>query len=221
MLELGGSDPFIVLADADVNRAVKVAVKARMQNCGQSCIAAKRFIVVREVADAFTDAFVQQIKNLRQGNPNDDATDYGPMAREDLADKLVEQVTQSVTQGAEILVGGGRPDKPGAFFNATVLANVAPGSPAYDQELFGPVASVLVAADEDDAVRIANDSPYGLGGSVWTQDTERGKTVARQVESGAVYVNKMMASHPAVPFGGIKLSGYGRELSHLGIREFV
>lgn len=221
VLELGGSDPFIVLADADIDQAVQVAVKARMQNCGQSCIAAKRFIVVREVADAFTDAFVQQIKHLRQGDPNDDATDYGPMAREDLADALLKQVTQSVTQGAEVLVGGSRPDKPGVFFDATVLTNVQPGSPAYDQELFGPVASILVAADEDDAVRIANDSPYGLGGSVWTKDTERGKAVARQVESGAVYVNKMMASDPAVPFGGVKLSGYGRELSQLGIREFV
>ena len=221
VLELGGSDPFIVLADADIDQAVQVGVKARMQNCGQSCIAAKRFIVVREVADAFTDAFVQQIKDLQQGDPNDAATDYGPMAREDLADALLKQVKQSVAQGAEVLVGGSRPDKPGAFFDATVLTNIQPGTPAYDQELFGPVASILVATDEDDAVRIANDSPYGLGGSVWTQDIEKGKAVARQVESGAVYVNKMMASHPAVPFGGVKLSGYGRELSQLGIREFV
>ena len=221
VLELGGSDPFIVLADADIDRAVAVAVKARMQNCGQSCIAAKRFIVVREVADAFTDAFVQQMEALQQGNPNDDATDYGPMARADLADQLAEQVETSVAQGAELLLGGGRPDKTVAFFNATVLANVPSGSPAYTQELFGPVASIFVASDEDDAVRIANDSPYGLGGSVWTNDTEKGKAIARQVESGAVYVNKMMASDPAVPFGGVKLSGYGRELSHLGIREFT
>ena len=221
VLELGGSDPFIVLADADIDRAVAVAVKARMQNCGQSCIAAKRFIVVRDVADAFTDAFVQQMRALQQGSPNDDATDYGPMARADLADQLAEQVETSVDQGAELLLGGGRPDKTGAFFNATVLANVPPGSPAYTQELFGPVASIFVASDEDDAVRIANDSPYGLGGSVWTNDTEKGKAIARQVESGAVYVNKMMASDPAVPFGGVKLSGYGRELSHLGIREFT
>ena len=221
VLELGGSDPFIVLADADIDQAVEIAVKARMQNCGQSCIAAKRFIVVREVADAFTEAFVRQISALHQGDPNDDATDYGPMARKDLADELLEQVTQSVAQGAELLVGGTRPDRPGAFFDATVLVNASPGSPAYCQELFGPVAAIFVATDEDDAVRIANDSPYGLGGSVWTQDTEKGKALARQVESGAVYVNKMMASHPAVPFGGVKLSGYGRELSHLGIREFT
>ena len=221
VLELGGSDPFIVLADADIDQATRMAVKARMQNCGQSCIAAKRFIVVREVADAFTDAFVQQIKTLQQGDPNEKATDYGPMARTDLANELLEQVNQSVAQGAELLVGGARPDKPGAFFDATVLANVPPGSPAYCQELFGPVAAILVASDEDEAVRIANDSPYGLGSSVWTQDTERGKEVARQIESGAVYINKMMASDPAVPFGGVKLSGYGRELSHLGIREFL
>ena len=221
VLELGGSDPFIVLADADIDKAVEMAVKARMQNCGQSCIAAKRFIVVQEVADAFTDAFVQKMKHLRQGDPNDETTDYGPMASEDLANGLLKQVNQCVAQGAEVLVGGDRPDKPGAFFNATVLANVQPGSPAYDQELFGPVASVFVVSNEDEAVRIANDSPYGLGGSVWTKDIEKGKELARQVESGAVYVNKMMASHPAVPFGGVKLSGYGRELSHLGIREFM
>ena len=221
VLELGGSDPFIVLADADINHAAEVAVRARMQNCGQSCIAAKRFIVVREVADAFTDALVQRMKALQSGDPNDEATDYGPMARKDLANDLLEQVNQSVAQGAELLLGGSRPDKRGAFFDATVLANVPPGSPADQQELFGPVASVFVASDEDDAVRIANRSPYGLGGSVWTQDTERGQEIARQVESGAVYVNKMMASHPGVPFGGVKLSGYGRELSHLGIREFT
>ena len=221
VLELGGSDPFIVLADADIEQAVQVAVKARMQNCGQSCIAAKRFIVVREVADAFTSAFVEQMKGLRQGDPNDETTDYGPMAREDLADGLLDQVRQSVDQGAEILLGGTRPDQPGAFFDATVLTSIPTDSPAYTQELFGPVACVFVASTEDEAVRIANDSPYGLGGSVWTQDIEKGQAIARQVESGAVYVNEMMASHPAVPFGGVKLSGYGRELSHLGIREFM
>ena len=221
VLELGGSDPFIVLADADIDQAVQMAVKARMQNCGQSCIAAKRFIVVREVADAFTNAFVEQMKALRQGDPNDETVDYGPMAREDLANELLKQVEESVSQGAERLLGGTRPDKPGAFFDATVLVNVPPDSPAYRQELFGPVASVFIASTEDEAVRIANDTPYGLGGSVWTRDVEKGKEIARQVESGAVYINKMMASHPAVPFGGVKLSGYGRELSHLGIREFM
>ena len=194
VLELGGSDPFIVLSDADVEQAAKVAVKARMQNCGQSCIAAKRFIIGREVADAFTEAFVRQIKALQQGDPNDDATDYGPMARKDLVDTLLEQVEQSVAQGAKILVGGTRSEKPGAFFDATVLTNIPVGSPAYSQELFGPVASIFVAANEDEAVQIANGSPYGLGGSIWTQDTERGKEIARQVESGAVYINKMMAS---------------------------
>ena len=221
VLELGGSDPFVVLADADLDRAVEVAVRARMQNCGQSCIAAKRFIVVRPIADAFAEALVQRMGALTLGDPNDEATDYGPMAREDLADELLEQVQQSVAQGAEVLLGGTRPDKDGAFFDATVLTRIPSGSPADQQELFGPVASVFVASDEDEAIDVANRSPYGLGGSVWTQDTERGAAIARRIESGAVYVNKMMASHPAVPFGGVKLSGYGRELSHLGIREFT
>ena len=221
VLELGGSDPFIVLSDADVDQAVAAAVQSRMQNCGQSCIAAKRFIVLRDVADAFTDALVERMKNLQQGDPNDDATDYGPMAREDLAEGLLQQVKESVDQGAQVLLGGDRPDREGVFFNATVLANVPKDSPAYAQELFGPVASVFVVANEDEAVQLANDSPYGLGGSVWTKDTEKGKALAERVESGAVYVNKMVASHPAVPFGGVKRSGYGRELSYLGIREFM
>ena len=221
VLELGGSDPFIVLADADIDRAAETAVRARMQNCGQSCIAAKRFIVVQKVADAFTGAFVQRMKALQIGDPNDEATDYGPMAREDLADELLDQVNESVARGAEVLLGGKRPDRPGAFFEATVLTRIPPGSPADQQELFGPVASIFVVADEEEAVQVANRSPYGLGGSVWTQDTEKGQALARRIASGAVYVNKMTASHPAVPFGGIKRSGYGRELSHLGIREFV
>ncbi len=221
VLELGGSDPFIVLADADVDQAVTAAVQSRMLNCGQSCIAAKRFIVLRDVADAFTDALVERMSNLRQGNPNDEATDYGPMAREDLAEGLLQQVKESVAKGAQVLLGGNRPNRAGAFFNATVLADVPKDSPAYAQELFGPVASVFMVANEDEAVQLANDSPYGLGGSVWTKDVEKGRAIAEQVESGAVYVNQMVASHPAVPFGGVKQSGYGRELAHLGIREFV
>lgn len=221
VLELGGSDPFIVLADADLQKAATTAVKARMLNCGQSCIAAKRFIVVEEVYDQFMDIFVKTMSELKQGDPNEDGVDYGPMAREDLADQLLEQTQKSVDQGAEVLLGGDRPDKQGAFFNATILGNVKPGMPAYDEELFGPVASVFKVKDEEEAILIANDSPYGLGGCVWTQDIEKGKRMVRQVESGAVYINKMTASHPALPFGGVKLSGYGRELSHLGIREFV
>ena len=221
VLELGGSDPFIVLADADLDKAATTAVKARMINCGQSCIAAKRFIVVEEVYDAFAKLFVEHMSALQQGNPNEEGIDYGPMARTDLADELLKQVQKSVAKGAEVLLGGSRPDRHGAFFNATILGNVKPGMPAYHEELFGPVASLFRAEDEQDTIRIANDSPYGLGGCVWTQDIAKGKRLVRQIESGAVYINKMTASHPALPFGGVKLSGYGRELSHLGIREFV
>lgn len=221
VLELGGSDPFIVLADADLRKAATTAVKARMINCGQSCIAAKRFIVEEAVYDQFIQIFVETMSMLKQGDPNDNSVDYGPMAREDLAEQLLEQTQKSVSKGAEVLLGGDRPDKKGAFFNATILGNVKPGMPAYDEELFGPVASVFKVKNEEEAIRVANDSPYGLGGCVWTQDIERGKKIVRRVESGAVYINKMTASHPALPFGGVKLSGYGRELSHLGIREFV
>jgi len=221
VLELGGSDPFIVLEDADLEKAATTAVKARMINCGQSCIAAKRFIVVEEVYDQFMDIFVKTMAALRQGDPNEAGVDYGPMAREDLADQLLEQTQKSVEKGAELVLGGDRPAKQGAFFNATILANVKPGMPACDEELFGPVASVFRVKDEEEAILIANDSPFGLGGCVWTQDIEKGKRMVRQVESGAVYINKMTTSHPALPFGGVKLSGYGRELSHLGIREFV
>ncbi len=221
VLELGGSDPFIVLADADIQKAATTAVKARMINSGQSCIAAKRFIVVEEVYDQFMDIFVRAMSELKQGDPNDEGVQYGPMAREDLAEQLLEQTQKSIAQGAEVLLGGDRPDKKGAFFNATILGNIKPGMPAYDEELFGPVASVFKVKDEEEAVLTANDTPYGLGGCVWTQDIEKGKRMVRQVESGAVYINKMTASHPALPFGGVKLSGYGRELSHLGVREFV
>lgn len=221
VLELGGSDPFIVLADADVEQAAEVAVKARMLNCGQSCIAAKRFIVLEKVADQFTDSFIKKMSALKQGDPNQEDVDYGPLAREDLANGLLKQVQDSVDQGAEVLLGGDRPDKKGAFFNATVLSSVQPGIPAYEEEMFGPVASIFSVADEEEAIRIANDSPYGLGGSVWTTNIEKGKEFVRHIESGAVYINKMMASHPAVPFGGVKMSGYGRELSYLGIREFL
>jgi succinate-semialdehyde dehydrogenase/glutarate-semialdehyde dehydrogenase len=221
VLELGGSDPFIVLADADIEKAATTAVKARMINCGQSCIAAKRFLVVQEVYDQFMEIFIRKMSELRQGDPNEDGVDYGPMAREDLAEQLLEQTQKSIDKGAKVLLGGDRPDRKGAFFNATILGDLKPGMPAYDEEMFGPVASVFRCKDVEEAILIANDSPYGLGGSVWTKDIEKGKEVVRQVDSGAVYINKMMASHPALPFGGVKLSGYGRELSHLGIREFV
>ena len=221
VLELGGNNACVILNDANLDEHLNTIVKARMQNTGQSCIAAKRFIVVEEVYEQFVDIFVKAMSELKQGDPNEEGVDYGPMAREDLAEQLLEQTQKSVDKGAELLLGGDRPDKKGAFFNPTILGNVKPGMPAYDEELFGPVASVFKVKDEEEAILIANDSPYGLGGCVWTQDIEKGKHMVRQVESGAVYINKMTASHPALPFGGVKLSGYGRELSYLGIREFV
>jgi succinate-semialdehyde dehydrogenase/glutarate-semialdehyde dehydrogenase len=221
VLELGGSDPFIVLDDADLEMASEIAVKSRMINCGQSCIAAKRFIVEESVTERFLEKFKEKMSAIKLGDPNDDSVDYGPLAREDLAEKLLEQVNISVDKGANVILGGGRPDKKGAFFNPTILTNVKPGMPAYDEELFGPVATVFPVKNEEEAIRIANDSPYGLGGSIWTQNLERGKKLASKVASGAVYVNAMMASDVRVPFGGVKNSGYGRELSHLGIREFM
>jgi succinate-semialdehyde dehydrogenase/glutarate-semialdehyde dehydrogenase len=221
VLELGGSDPFIVLEDADINTATDWAVKSRMVNNGQSCIAAKRFIVVGQAYEPFLEQFTQKMKKLKIGDPTEEEFDYGPMAQESLAKDLLEQVEKSVKAGANVQLGGTRPDREGAFFNPTILTNIPKDSPAYDEELFGPVASVFNVSDEKEAIKLANNSRFGLGGSVWTADKERGRKVAEKVESGAVYVNKMMASDPAVPFGGIKTSGYGRELSHLGIHEFM
>ncbi len=221
VLELGGSDPFVVLDDADLDKAAEWAVKSRMINLGQSCIAAKRFIVLDRVYDKFMEKFKKRMAALKIGDPTDDDVDYGPMAREDLAEGLLEQVQKSIKKGATLVLGGDRPDRPGAFFNPTILADIPKNAPAYKEELFGPVATVFRVMDEEEAITMANDSPYGLGGSVWTKDVKRGQRVARQINSGAVYVNKMMASDPAVPFGGVKLSGYGRELSFVGIHEFV
>ncbi len=221
VLELGGSDPFIVLEDADLELAAENAVKSRMVNTGQSCIAAKRFIVVESIADAFLEKMKEKMASLKTGDPLQDNCDYGPMARVDLAEELEEQVKKSVAKGAEIVLDGGREGKDSAYFKPMILKNVKPGMPAYDEEMFGPVAAVIVANDEAEAIRIANDSRFGLAGSVWTNDQERGLKVARQVESGAVFVNAMVASTPEMPFGGIKKSGYGRELSYVGIREFV
>ncbi|HEY4651565.1 MAG TPA: NAD-dependent succinate-semialdehyde dehydrogenase [Pontibacter sp.] len=221
VLELGGSDPFVVLEDADLELASENAMKSRMVNTGQSCIAAKRFIVVEKIADAFLEKMKQKMAALKTGDPLQEDCDYGPMARPDLAEELEEQVRQSVAKGAEIVLDGGREGKGSAYFKPMILKNVKPGMPAYDEEMFGPVAAFIVAKDELDAIRIANDSRFGLAGSVWTSDPERGLKVARQVESGAVFVNSMVASTPEMPFGGIKKSGYGRELSYVGIREFV
>lgn len=221
VLELGGSDPFVVLEDADLDKAAEWAVKSRMVNLGQSCIAAKRFIVLDKIYDKFMEKFQQRMAALKIGDPTDDDVDFGPMAREDLAESLLEQVQQTIKKGATLVLGGDRPNRSGAFFNPTILADIPKNSPAYKEELFGPVATVFRAMDEEEAIELANDSPYGLGGSVWTKNVKRGQEVARRINSGAVYVNKMMASDPAVPFGGIKQSGYGRELSFVGIHEFV
>ncbi|MEP0547070.1 MAG: NAD-dependent succinate-semialdehyde dehydrogenase [Rhodothermales bacterium] len=221
VLELGGSDPFLVLADADLDRAVEIGVNARVQNNGQSCIAAKRFIVEASVAEAFTERFVRAFESLAVGNPMDDGTDVGPMAREDLRDEVHDQVERAVADGAEILTGGKKLDRAGFYYAPTVLGNVQRGTVAFEEEIFGPVASVIVAADLDEAVDLANDTHFGLGGAVFTEVRAKGEAVARRLECGCAFVNQLVKSHPHLPFGGVKDSGYGRELSGLGIREFV
>jgi len=221
VLELGGSDPFIVLEDANIDDAVKTGTASRLLNSGQSCIAAKRFIVVEKVFEKFKNKFVSAMDNIKIGNPLKPETKLGPMARKDLMISLHKQVTDSVKAGAEILCGGKPEDPEGCFYPATVITNVTPGTPSYDEELFGPVAVLIKAKNEADAVRIANDSPFGLGASVWTSNIENAKKIATQINSGAVFVNGMVKSDPKLPFGGIKISGYGRELSHYGIKEFI
>lgn len=221
VLELGGSDAFVVLADADIEAAAKVAVRARFQNNGQSCIAAKRFIVETPAYAAFCDAFVAHAKELVVGNPLDRATTLGPVAREDLRDELDAQVQKSLARGGRLLLGGKKRSSPGAFYEPTIVADAVAGMPVFDEETFGPAAAVIEARDPDDAVALANDSPYGLGGNLWTADIERAKRLAARIESGAVFINGMTASDPRLPFGGVKKSGYGRELAAFGIREFV
>jgi succinate-semialdehyde dehydrogenase/glutarate-semialdehyde dehydrogenase len=221
VLELGGSDAFIVLADADIAAAAKMGVRARFQNNGQSCIAAKRFIVEAPVYDAFCEAFVAVAKELVIGNPLERTTTLGPVARGDLRDGLDAQVRDSVARGGRLALGGSKLQGPGYFYDATIVADVAPGMPVFDEETFGPVAAVMRARDADDAIALANASPYGLGGNLWTQDIARAKDLAARCESGAVFINGMTASDPRLPFGGVKLSGYGRELAAFGIREFV
>ncbi len=222
VLELGGSDPFIVLSDASLPECVATAVSARMINNGQSCIAAKRFIVEEPIASAFGAGFVAAVKKMRVGDPLDPANDLGPLARADLVDDLERQVEGSVRLGARVLTGGKRlSDRPGFYFQPTILDNVRPGMPAYDEEMFGPVAALIEAKNAEEAVRIANDTPFGLGASIWTQDLGRAEKLAAQIDAGMVFVNGLVRSDPRLPFGGIKNSGYGRELSHYGIKEFV
>jgi succinate-semialdehyde dehydrogenase/glutarate-semialdehyde dehydrogenase len=221
VLELGGSDPFIVLADADVEAAARVAAEARLINSGQSCIAAKRFIAVEAVVDRFLEGFKSALAAHRMGDPTSRDTQVGPQARVDLRDQLHEQVVESIKRGARALLGAEVPPGKGAFYPPTLLAAVNKGMPAFDEETFGPVAAVITAKDEADVIRLANDSPYGLGAALWTADRARAERLAAQIEAGAVFVNGVVKSDPRLPFGGIKRSGYGRELSEYGIREFV
>jgi succinate-semialdehyde dehydrogenase / glutarate-semialdehyde dehydrogenase len=221
VLELGGSDPYIVLADADLDAAARTGARARNQNAGQSCIAAKRFIAERSVADDFERAFAKEVEDLIVGDPMDPKTQVGPLARRDLLEALERQVEDSVRMGARLLTGGERLSGAGFFYRPTVLADVTAKMPVFEEETFGPVAAVMRVRDADDAVKLANDSAYGLGASLWTRDAALGERLARRIESGSVFINGMVASDPRLPFGGVKRSGYGRELSSYGIREFT
>ena len=221
VLELGGSDPFIVLGSADLERAVATAVKARVVNNGQSCIAAKRFIVVEGQYQAFASRFVEAMRALKVGDPAREDTDVGPLATVAIRDEVAKQVDDSVAAGARLLLGGERPGGPGSFYPPTVLGDVPPGAPAAREEVFGPVAALFRVSDAEAALAVANASPFGLGASVWTRDRNEALWFARELEVGSVFVNDMVASDPRFPFGGVKLSGYGRELGPFGLREFV
>lgn len=221
VLELGGSDAFIVLADADMEKCVETAVTARMINTGQSCIAAKRFIVVKEVYDDFVARAIRKLETLKTGDPATDHIDYGPMARADLMDALQNQIDKSVSMGAKLRMGGHPLQRKGFYFAPAVVTDVTAGMPLFDEETFGPVMAVIKADSEEHAIQLANNSQYGLGGSLWSRDIEKAQQLARGIESGSVFINGMTKSDPRLPFGGIKNSGYGRELSHYGIKEFV
>jgi succinate-semialdehyde dehydrogenase/glutarate-semialdehyde dehydrogenase len=221
LLELGGSDALVVLEDADLEAAVETAVVSRFLNAGQSCIAAKRIILVEGIADAFVERFRAGVEALQPGDPMRADTTLAPMARQDLRDELHRQVSESVRRGAHPVCGCQPVDGAGWFYPASILDRVRPGMPAYSEEVFGPVAAIIRVSNEDEALQVANDTRYGLGGSVWTRDAERGERFARRMKSGAVFVNGLVKSDPRLPFGGIKASGYGRELSRIGMHEFV
>jgi len=221
VLELGGSDPFVVFPDADLVKCIPQAIRSRLLNCGQSCIAAKRFILVGKIAGDFEKAFLKALQEKRVGDPIDRQTDLGPLAREDLLQNLLRQVEESRRRGAVCIVGGERPSRKGFFYLPTVLKAVHPGMAAFDEETFGPVASFIEVKNEEEALELANRTPYGLGASLWTRDLGKAEEIARNIEAGSVFVNGMTKSDPRLPFGGIKRSGLGRELSFFGIREFT
>jgi succinate-semialdehyde dehydrogenase/glutarate-semialdehyde dehydrogenase len=221
VLELGGSDPYIVLEDADLTQAVDACVAGRLLNAGQSCIAAKRFIVRKEVIEAFTQMIVGKMQKAVMGDPFAEGTEVGPIARADLRDQVHSQVQQSVEAGAVLLCGGHVPNAPGCYYPPTVLSGVRKGMAAYSEEIFGPVATIIEVEDDEEAVTVANDSDFGLGSAVFSQDTDRALSIAHRLDAGSCFINSMVKSDPRLPFGGVKQSGYGRELSHHGIREFV
>ncbi len=222
VLELGGSDPYVILEDADLTKTAETCTISRLLNGGQSCIAAKRFIVVEKIYDEFVAQFVEKMKSKIMGDPFDELNDLGPQARNDLRDELHQQVKLSIDKGAKLLLGGEVPKQKGAYYPPTVLSDVKKGMPAYDEELFGPVAAIIKVKDEDEAIKIANDTIFGLGAAVFTEDSEKGKIIAAEkLNAGNCFVNEFVKSDPRLPFGGIKDSGYGRELSYFGIKEFV
>lgn len=221
VLELGGSDPFIVLDDASIEGAATFAARSRFQNAGQSCIAAKRFLVVESIADQFAHLFKEEAEAQVLGDPTDRNTMMGPLARADLREALEQQLAATVEQGARVVTGGKRPNRTGYYYEPTILSGVTPDMPAFREETFGPLAAIVRVNDVNEAISLANDSPYGLGANIWCGDVERAKQLARRIESGTVSINGMVASHPRLPFGGIKRSGYGRELSSFGILEFT